>query len=120
MPAFTPKGPWRTNPGLAALHLLVWHIVVVVAYFAMTLTVSDERPADCQDTFCLSPRDGVLVAGLVFGAPALLVAMVVSLVTLGVVSSRHPGRRAARVGLVAATPAFVLLAVAAIVIGGTR
>ncbi|MGN9808084.1 hypothetical protein ACTMSW_01825 [Micromonospora sp. BQ11] len=120
MPAFTPKEPWKTNPGLAALHVIVWYLVIVVAYFAMALALPDARAEDCQDTFCSSPRTDVLWFGFIYGVPALLVALLISLVILGVLSSRRPQRRAAAVGLIAATPAFVLLAVAACVAGGTR
>ncbi len=116
MSPFTPKGPWKTNPGLALLYLFGWYAVVVGAFVWLVHLVPDTPDPDCQDTFCWSPRAGVLFAGIFYGGPALLVALVISLVTLGVISARTPQTTAWWVGLIAAVPAFVLLAVALCVV----
>ncbi|WBB54988.1 hypothetical protein [Verrucosispora sp. WMMD573] len=119
MSMFTPQEPWKTNPGLALLHLIVWYAVAVGAFFLLAYSQSDVPDPDCQETFCGSPRSGVLMAGLFVGAPALLLALVVSLVILGLISARQPQRPARWVGLLAATPVFVLLAAAVCLVGSS-
>ncbi|WP_434741642.1 hypothetical protein [Micromonospora sp. SH-82] len=110
MSFFVPKGPWRTNPGLALLHLVVWYAAVVGVYLAVAYSASDTPPPDCEAGFCLSDREQMLYLAL-FGYPVLGVTFLVSLVILGVRSSRDPTRPASSVGFVAAVPGFVVLAV---------
>ncbi|RIW43620.1 hypothetical protein D3H59_19715 [Micromonospora endophytica] len=86
---------------------------MVGAFFALAHTLPDTVDPDCQESFCGSPRDGFLIAGIFFGAPALFVALLISLVMLGLASARSPETSAGRVGFIAAVPAFVLLALAA-------
>ncbi|WBB92653.1 hypothetical protein [Verrucosispora sp. WMMC514] len=117
MSMFTPQKPWKTNPGLALLHLIVWYAAAVGAFFLLAYSLSDVQDPDCQETFCASPRTGVLMAGVFLGAPALLLSLLVSLVMLGLISARRPQRPARWVGLLAATPVFVLLAVVVCVVG---
>ncbi|MEV6691525.1 hypothetical protein AB0M35_08680 [Micromonospora sp. NPDC051196] len=110
MSSITPQGPWKTNPGLALLHLFVWYAAVVCVFFALAYTLPNTSDPDCQDTFCFSLREGVLFVGIFYGGPALLVALLVSLVTLGLVTARRPQSPARWVGFVSAIPAFLVLA----------
>ncbi|MFG2063647.1 hypothetical protein ACGFIK_19745 [Micromonospora sp. NPDC048871] len=110
MLSVTPKGPRKTNLGRALLHLFGWYAAVVFAFVALAYALPNTGDPDCQDTSCSSLREGVLLAGLFYGGPALLVALLVSLLTLGLIIARRPQSPAHRVGFVSALPAFLVLA----------
>jgi hypothetical protein len=99
--------PRTPNPGLAFLVCLAWYAAIVVGFLSYANRLPDVTPDDCTG-FCVSDRGGMLMFGLFMGAPSLFVALLVSLVVLGLVIARTRMRSAAVVGSLAASPALVV------------
>jgi hypothetical protein len=99
--------PRTANPGLAVLACLAWYAAVVLVFLWYVHRLSGV-PDECGFSSCVSDRDGALLTGLFFGAPALFGSLLVSLVVLGILAAKSRIRSAMVLGTLAASPAFVL------------
>ncbi|MFF0171958.1 hypothetical protein ACWD6L_06370 [Micromonospora profundi] len=100
-PRPAPAGTGRANPRAAFLVLVGWYVAVVVAFGLFLGTLSGSVPADCGEG-CDSERSRTLIFGLYVAAPAMFLALLVSLAMLAVLVSRTRIRSSVLVGTLSA------------------
>ncbi|MCI4064387.1 hypothetical protein MRQ36_17985 [Micromonospora sp. R77] len=106
-PAVTPDPPRRPGLGTAVAVLAAWYALTVVFFLAVAQVLSNEHSGACVG-LCVSDREGMLIAGVVTGGPALLVLFGVSV--FWAVRMHRTGRWAPSVtGTRAALPALLLV-----------
>ncbi|RQX11220.1 hypothetical protein DDE19_31160 [Micromonospora ureilytica] len=93
--------PPRIDARSSFLVLACWYVAVVVAFGLLLGTLSGSVPADCGEV-CDSERSRVLLFGLYVALPAMFLALLVSLTTVAVLTSRTRLRSSALVGTLAA------------------
>ncbi|MGK5742581.1 hypothetical protein [Micromonospora sp. URMC 103] len=93
---------------------LGWYATLVAAVVVGTLSVPSEPPQDCSAMFsCLSPAESLALAGLVWGAPALIGALVVTAVVNALLVRRISSAVLAGTASVAVTVALAAVAAGA-------
>ncbi|KOX09351.1 hypothetical protein V6W11_08205 [Micromonospora profundi] len=94
-------GTGRADPRTSLLVLAGWYAAVVVAFGLFLGTRSGTVPAGCGEG-CDSERSRMLSFGLYVAAPALFLALLVSLTLLAALVSRTRIRSSALVGTLSA------------------